>query len=162
METRKNIRLKEYDYSQNGVYFITICTKDKKMLFWNNNLNVGASIARPSDNYELSKIGIVAEDGIKNISEHYPVNVDSYVVMPNHIHLLLSITNSGGRAMLAPTISHIIQQYKGYVTKNIGFSPWQKLFYDHIVRDEQEYLNILNYIQTNPLKWHLDKYYIED
>lgn len=139
METRKNIRLKKNDYSQNGVYFITICTKDKKTLFWNNNLNAGASIARPSDNYELSKIGIVAEKGIKNISEQYPVNVDSYVVMPNHIHLLLSITNSGGRAMLAPTISHIIQQYKSYVTKNIGFSPWQKLFYDHIVRNEKEY-----------------------
>ncbi len=82
--------------------------------------------------------------------------------MPNHIHILLAIENNR-RAMHAPTsISKIIQQYKGFVTKKLGFSPWQKLFYDHIVRNEQDYLNILEYIQNNPLKWTLDKYYREE
>lgn len=160
METRKYTRLGDYNYSQNGCYFITICTKDRQCLFWRTDINsfVGASIARPNSDDELSQMGIIAKEGILNIPKFYSVSIDDYVIMPNHIHILISINNSG-RAMLAPTISHIIQQYKGYVTKKIGFPIWQKLFYDHIVRNEQDYLNIREYILTNPLKWKLDKYY---
>ncbi len=159
MESKKKNRLKDYDYSQDSIYFITICTKDRKNLFWIKS--VGASIARPTDNYILSDVGIIAEIGIKNMTKYYPVNIDCYVVMPNHIHILIELKNDCGRAMLAPTIPRIIQQYKGYVTKNVGYSLWQKSFYDHIVRSEDEYLKILYYIQTNPLKWSIDKYYTE-
>ncbi len=60
------------------------------------------------------------------------------------------------------SISNIIQQYKGYVTKKAGIVVWQKSFYDHIVRNRDEYLNIWNYIDTNPLKWTLDEYYKEE
>ena len=180
METRKDIRLKEFDYSQNGAYFITICTRNRETLFWKsknkntfaNNDNVGAGIARPQDTYELSDIGKIAELGIINIPKVYRVNLDKYVVMPNHIHILLSVTDNDGRTMHAPTnnieqrktssVSNIIQQYKGYVTKKAGFPVWQKSFYDHIVRNEEDYLNIWEYIETNPLKWSLDKYYKED
>lgn len=108
-----------------GVYFITICTKNKEKIFWKTF--VGASNARPQE-YKLSEYGIVAEEGIKNIPKFYDVKIDSYVVMPNHIHILLTIENNG-RAMHAPaSISKIIQQYKGFVTKKLGFSPGQKLF----------------------------------
>lgn len=61
--------------------------------------------------------------------------------------------------MLAPTISRIIQQFKGYVTKQIGKSIWQKLFYDHIIRDEDDYIIKIQYIENNPSKWFEDKYY---
>ena len=85
---RKTIRLRDYDYSNAGVYFITVCVKDRKALLWNN---VGASIARPQD-VNLSAYGKIVDDAIRQIPIHYPdVNVDNYVVMPNHIHLLLSI-----------------------------------------------------------------------
>lgn len=67
--------------------------------------------------------------------------------------------SEGGRAMHAPTISTIINQFKGYVTKQIGQSIWQKSFHDHIIRNDKEYHEIYEYIENNPLKWELDKYY---
>ena len=84
MNTRKIIRLQNYDYSTNGAYFITICTKDKIKILWDDE-----------ETYELSTYGKVVERAIKNIPEHYPmINVDNYVIMPNHIHIILMINNS--------------------------------------------------------------------
>ena len=157
---RKPNRLKAFDYSQPNAYFITICTKNKEMLFWEN---VGAGIARPED-VRLSKYGKIVVEAIEKISTIYPVNtVDNYVVMPNHIHLLMQIhSDSSGRAMLAPTISIVIQQMKGYATKKIGRSIWQKLFHDHVIRDEKGYLKIWNYIEGNPSKWEEDCFYMKE
>ena len=157
---RKPNRLKDFDYSQPNAYFITICTKNKEMLFWEN---VGASIARPED-VRLSKYGKIVVEAIEKISTIYPViTVDNYVVMPNHIHLLMQIhSDSSGRAMLAPTISIVIQQMKGYATKKIGKSIWQKLFHDHVIRDEKGYLKIWNYIEGNPSKWEEDCFYMKE
>ena len=157
---RKPNRLKEYDYSQPSAYFITICTKNKQNIFWKN---VGASIARP-ENYVLSDYGDVVKEAILNIPEIYPmITVDNYVIMPNHIHLLLQIqTDHNGRAMLAPTISVVVQQMKGYITKKIGTSIWQKLFHDHVVRGEKDYLKIWNYIEGNPSKWEEDCFYVKE
>ncbi len=122
--------------------------------------NVGARFARPQVSEMLSDIGKVVDTAINNISTHYiNVTVPKYVIMPNHIHMIISLSGTSGRAMRAPTISGIINQMKGYVTKQIGFSIWQKLFHDHIIRDEQEYLKIWNYIDTNPMKWEEDCYY---
>ena len=155
---RKPNRLKGYDYSQNGAYFITICVKNRHEMLWNA---VGARIARPQNTEDLSEYGIVIKNAINNISEQYPsVLVDKYVIMPNHIHMILLVDSSGdGRAMRAPTISTVINQMKGYVTKQIGFSLWQKLFHDHIIRNEEEYRKIWEYIDTNPLKWEDDCYF---
>ena len=157
---RKPNRLKNYDYSQPNAYFITICTKNKETLFWEH---VGASIARP-EKVCLSPYGRIVEEAISNIQTVYPaISVDNYVIMPNHIHLLLQIrTDENGRAMLAPTISKVIQQMKGYVTKRIGSSIWQKLFHDHVIRDEAGYLKIWNYIEGNPSKWEEDCFYVKE
>lgn len=153
---RKQNRFKNYDYSQNGAYFITACTKDRHELLW----DVGARIARPQDAAALSEYGVIIDAAIREIPEHYPcISVDKYVVMPNHIHMILAIANEDGRAMRAPTIATIINQMKGYVTKQIGFSLWQKLFHDHIIRNEQEYQKIWEYIDTNPIKWEDDCFY---
>ncbi len=149
---RKPNRLKNYDYSQSGIYFITICTKDKENVFW----NVGATIGRPN----LSKAGEMVEYAILNIPKTYSsVTLDKYVIMPNHIHLLLHLHNDNGRAMHAPTISTIIQQMKGYTTKHLGYNIWQKLFHDHIVRNEENYKKIWQYIEDNPVKWEEDCFY---
>lgn len=155
---RKKNRLVSYDYSSNGAYFVTICAKDRKNLFW----AVGASSARPNE-IALSDIGLIVERAIQSIPIHYPqVSVDHYVIMPNHVHLLLQIYEDERRAMLAPTVSRVIQQMKGYVSKRVGTGIWQKSFYDEIARNEQDYLAYWNYIEGNPLKWAEDEYYFEE
>lgn len=135
---RKNIRLNDYNYSSNGAYFITICTKNKENLLWKN---VGANCVRPLDQLPLSKIGIVIENEIYKLNTVYEnIKVDKYQIMPNHIHLIIFIyEDSNGRTQFAPTISRIIKQFKGSITKQIGFSIWQKSFYDRIIRNEKEY-----------------------
>jgi len=148
---RKNNRLNNFDYSQPGVYFITICVKNRKTIL--SNIIVGANIVRPKE-IHLTKYGEIVETAIKNIPQHYPsIRIDNYVIMPDHIHLLLQInTNKNGRPMVAPTVDRIIKQTKGYITKQIGFSIWQKSFYDHIVRGNNDYKEIWEYIENNPLK----------
>lgn len=149
---RKNIRLHNYNYSYNGAYFITICTKNKENLLWKN---VGANCVRPLDQLPLSKIGIVIENEIYKLNTVYEnIKVDKYQIMPNHIHLIIFIyEDSNGRTQFAPTISRIIKQFKGSITKQIGFSIWQKSFYDRIIRNEKEYQSVWNYIHNNPLKY---------
>ena len=149
---RKNIRLNDYNYSSNGAYFITICTKNKENLLWKN---VGANCVRPLDQLPLSKIGIVIENEIYKLNTVYEnIKVDKYQIMPNHIHLIIFIhEDSNGRTQFAPTISRIIKQFKGSITKQIGFSIWQKSFYDRIIRNEKEYQSVWNYIHNNPLKY---------
>lgn len=149
---RKNIRLNDYNYSSNGAYFITICTKNKENLLWKN---VGANCVRPLDQLPLSKIGIVLENEIYKLNTVYEnIKVDKYQIMPNHIHLIIFIyEDSNGRTQFAPTISRIIKQFKGSITKQIGFSIWQKSFYDRIIRNEKEYQSVWNYIHNNPLKY---------
>ena len=90
----------------------------------------------------LSKYGEVVSEELLYLSTAYEnVVLDKVVIMPNHVHMILKLKESG-RAQLAPTISHIIQQFKGAVTKRIGFPVWQKGFYDHIIRNEADYLRI--------------------
>ncbi|MBQ6796258.1 MAG: transposase [Clostridia bacterium] len=149
---RKPNRLPNYDYSRSGAYFITVCTKDKACIFWDD---AGATIGRP----QLSQYGEIVNSAILNIETLYPyIRVDKYVVMPNHVHILLMCDN--GRAMHAPTISTVIQQFKGAVSKTVGSPVWQKSFHDHIIRNQQDYNNIWTYIDTNPLKWENDCFYL--
>ncbi len=148
---RKAIRLKDYDYSQNGAYFVTICVKNRENLLW----NVGETCGRPLLDNHLSDYGIIIDKEINKLHDIYEtVVVDKYVIMPNHIHIIIILQNEiDGRPQVAPTISRLIQQFKGSVSKQIGFSMWQKLFYDHIIRNEQEYQKVWQYIDTIPLKW---------
>jgi REP element-mobilizing transposase RayT len=148
--TRKNIRLTAYDYSAPGAYFITVCTKNKENLFWSD---VGAVIGRP-ENVPLNHTGQIVDQAIKNIPNHYPaISADRYVIMPNHIHLLLQIRGGAdGRSMIAPTISTVVRSMKGFAVKQAGIPLWQKGFYDHIIRSEADYLDCWQYIEGNPGK----------
>ena len=87
------------------------------------------------------------------------VELDKFVIMPNHVHLILIIRYSNGRPMTAPTISQIIQQFKGSITKQAGKSVWQKSYYDHVIRNDSDYIRICEYIETNALKWADDEYF---
>ena len=106
METRKHNRLKEYDYSQNGYYFITICTAERRKILC--DISVGANCVRPKTTF--SEIGKLVAENISILNDIYEtVRVDKYVIMPNHIHLIVVIQN--GRTQFAPTISRIIKQF---------------------------------------------------
>ena len=150
---RKDIRLKNYDYSQNGAYFVTICVQNKHEML---GKIVGERIALPL----LTIEGTTIEHAINEIPIRYPmVKIDKYIIMPNHIHMILIISSSpSGSAMRSPTLSTIVNQMKGYVTKQIGFPLWQRSYYDHIIRNEHEYQEIWKYIDENPLKWEDDTY----
>ena len=154
---RKPNRLKGHDYSSPGAYFLTICTANRKNLFWQN---VGATIGRPQD-VILTPHGTIVEQAIQKIAETYAaVSVDCYAIMPNHVHLLLQIhADKYGRPMVAPTTDIIIRQMKGFVSKKIGRSIWQKLYHDRIVRNQKEYDKIAAYIYNNPLNWQRDCFY---
>ena len=154
LPNRKAARLEKFDYSTPGAYFITVCTKDRRCLLWEN---VGATSGRPHDAV-LSTVGQAVDRAIAGISTHYPaITVDKYAVMPNHIHILLRISSDKyGRPMVAPTISTVIQQMKGATSKQAGFPLWQKGFHDHIVRGYTDYREIWKYIDENPLKWNQD------
>ncbi len=150
---RKPNRLKNYDYSSVGAYFITICTINRRNYFWKDvTKTVGASNGRPIKE-RLTEYGKIVDLSINNISKIYPaVNLERYVIMPNHIHLLLRICpDEYGRPMVAPTIANVIKQMKGYATKKMGKSIWQKLYHDRIVRNKDEYDKIAKYIYENPV-----------
>lgn len=158
MPKRKKNRISQYDYSTPNAYFITVCTADRKNLFWKN---VGAIIDRP-ENVPLTELGMVVRQSINAIPSHYPaITVDHAVIMPNHIHMLLQInTDVDGRSLIAPTISTVVRLMKGAVSKNVKANIWQKGFYDHVIRNEKDYLEVWNYIEGNPGKWAEDKLYI--
>ena len=156
LSKRKPNRLPEYDYSRAGYYFITVCTKDKEPLLWLPS--VGATCGRPP----LSPLGLIVEEELLHLDSVYAnIRLDKFVIMPNHIHLILMIGSDGcGRPQVAPTISRVMKQFKGAVTKRAGLPLWQKSFHDHVIRNESDYLRIWRYMDTNPLKWEEDCYHV--
>ncbi|MFI3242337.1 MAG: transposase [Alphaproteobacteria bacterium] len=161
-EARKLNRLKRFNYSTNGAYYITICTKDKKKIF-------GDVITSPVGNgldrslIKLNQYGKIAESELLNIPKHFKeVVIDKYIIMPNHVHVIIIINKDDKikeRSRPFPTISTIVGLYKSGVSKKIGFSLWQRSFYDRVVRDECEYKNIWKYIDENPICWQDDEYF---
>lgn len=127
------MRLERWDYSGRGAYFITICTKDRITFF-----RRGAQCAPESDFPELTECGEIANQVMLEIPTHYlNVTLDEYIIMPNHIHMILILGDSG-RTLCAPTptVSQIVRMLKETITKRIGRPIWQRSYYDHIIRDE--------------------------
>lgn len=159
---RKPARLSGYDYSAPGHYFITVCALDHRHLFWEHtpDLAVGADIIRPAP-YVLSKVGLIVEQTLLDMPNHYPnVKLGPYVIMPNHIHMIIELTATG-RMISAPTksIPTIVGQFKRAASKHAGRPLWQKGYHDHIIRNEADYRRIWQYIDTNPAKWREDCYH---
>lgn len=162
---RKQLRLRHFDYGQNGYYFITICTKDRLCVF--------GKIA--DQEICLSEIGQIVQFCWLDIPNHFPnVFVDEYIIMPNHIHGIIGIDNNdnAGNAdlrslqkydrtkMLLPKIIH---GFKSSVTRIVNRSikqtnfQWQKSYYERIIQNQETLIKIQNYIKKNPYQWEIDK-----
>ena len=144
VHTRKSPRLQSYDYSQAVIVFVTVCV--------NNRAKILCSIREPeiegdAPETELFEIGMVVE----RYTESIP-GIDKYVIMPNHVHMI--VENRTGE-----TISQKIRSWKTLISKEIGKSIWQRSFYDHVIRDEKDYLVKWKYIDDNPIKWASDEYF---
>ena len=158
---RKPTRLKDYDYSADGYYFITICTKDRQNIL---SEIVGEGFPLP----QLTMCGKIAERYILSVNKKYPnIKTEKFVIMPNHIHIIFSVNNDG-RGNPSPTIVNAVGWLKYSITKQInqiygsvGNKIFQRSFYDHIIRGEKDYLEIWEYIDNNPQKWEEDKFYAE-
>ena len=154
---RKPMRLRSYDYNQAGYYFITICTAARHQNILSAIVPaVGAITNRPPVQLALTPWGAAAERAILEIPRRYPgVTVDCYVIMPDHIHMLLVNQPAGpdGRQIAAPTsISTVIQQMKRAVSLAAGQPIWQKSYYDHVIRTPADLEETRRYIANNPLK----------
>lgn len=152
---RKHPRLKEYDYGQNGVYFVTICVRNREPLL--STVSVGRDAHIPPS-LTLLRHGVITDKYIRRINAVYPtVSVDNYVIMPNHVHLLIRICDqSGGMRASRPTLHTVVRSLKTMVTKESGQAIWQDSYYDHVVRSERDYQEIWRYIDENPVKWEMD------
>ena len=147
--TRKATRIPNYDYSSCNYYFLTICTHNRRCIF-------GEPAA-------LNVFGKIAEEQMQRIAAHYDgVYVDKYVVMPNHVHLILKIEDTDHNF----NVSQIIAQYKSGVSRQIRqidseMQIWQRSFHDHIIRNQKSYESIWNYIDGNPQCWEKDCFYVD-
>ena len=168
---RKSTRLKDFDYSSPGVYFVTICTENRKNLFWQGLIDpqkfawrsVGANCVRPL-NLPLSDIGKIVLEELEQWDKTYDsVSLCSYVIMPNHLHIMIFVSaDENGRPQVAPTLDRMVKQFKGAITKKVGYSIWQKSFHDHIIRNREDYEEHSRYIYENPIRWHYDELYTKE
>lgn len=155
---RKNTRLKEYDYSQNGLYFVTICTENKEKTLSTIDIEQDIETAETT----LTRIGNIAEKYLVDLENRYPfVKIDTYVIMPDHIHFLIAVLNDTDKKK---QLSSMVCSYKSLVTKEVrekyGINKiFQRSYFDHIIRNEKDHKNTFSYIIRNPGKWIYDKYY---
>ena len=157
---RKRIRLSDYDYSASGAYFVTICTHEKRCIL--SEIAVGEGLAPPVP--QVSSIGQCVEEQIQGITCRYPtVGIDRYVIMPNHVHLIITLREQAGGASPSPTLYDVVRVIKSVSTRQarplLGERPlWQRSYYEHVIRNERDYEEIWNYIDQNPAKWTDDPY----
>ena len=173
---RRSIRLPGYDYSQPGAYFITLVTKNREELF--GDVVNGQML--------LNDIGKCAAVVYKTLLKHFPIRIESNIIMPNHLHGILILPRMGEASVstisdfifdVVPdasprqpigttpgSLGAIVQNYKSISTRRInnlrrtpGEQVWQRNYYEHIIRGEEELQQISEYIIDNPQKWAEDQ-----
>ena len=158
---RKHPRLDHYNYSTPGAYFITICTHNRRCLL---SRIVGRGLAPAEIQY--TAYGEIAQEQLLLLEQRYPsLQIDQYVIMPNHIHAILLLEETA-RNSQRPTIMDIVCAYKSLVTRQCKkVQPIDKLFqtsfYEHIIRTRSDYEEITKYILENPTHWSTDELYAE-
>ena len=169
---RRSIRIKDYDYSREGLYFITICTFNHERLFGYVD----------NEKMVLGKFGNIAyNEWLQTGEMRKNILLQEFVIMPNHMHGIIEINDSNCMGTMtrantmeqfgkptSNTVPTIIRGFKSTVTKQIniirntpGQSVWQRSYYEHVIRNEKSYNRISEYIRYNPEKWLKDKYYVD-
>ena len=160
---RRSIRLNDYDYGQSGAYFVTVCTKNRECLF--GEVVDGAM--------RSNELGRAAADSWEWLGRQYEqISLDAWVIMPNHLHgvIILDDLRKGG-SRTAPTagiktktLGRVVGAFKTVSTKKINIvrgTPavpvWQRNYYEHVIRSEDELHRIQTYIENNALKWDMDQ-----
>ena len=150
--SRKSPRIPNFDYSSDHYYFVTVCTHNRRCIFGPPGC--------------LNHWGKIVQEQILLLGTHYSqVKVDQYVVMPNHIHLIL-VLGCGGKAVKNPNLEQVVAQLKSGISREIhktaeNVTVWQRSFHDHVIRSREDYEKIWLYIQTNPQRWDRDCFYID-
>ena len=143
---RKTTRLQNFDYSSNNYYFITICTHNKECIFGTVQ--------------KLNTLGNIAKSEMENLESHYHgVFVDNFIIMPNHVHAIIVLENQ------LKSLNEIVGNYKAGVSRKIrnhypDMIVWQRSFHDHIIRNEESYKKIWQYVECNDQKWTEDCFFI--
>ena len=143
---RKKLRLQDFDYSTNGAFFLTICTKQKQKLLCEIKT---PAVEGDAPILTLTPVGTIVAEATEKIP-----GIDKYVIMPNHVHMI--VFQEDGK-----NIPTKIRLWKSVITAKCGRSIWQDSYYDHVIRNEMDYQIKWKYIDDNPMKWASDEYYTE-
>jgi REP element-mobilizing transposase RayT len=200
---RRSIRLKGYDYSQAGLYFVTICVHVGANGIRPNNdsISPNSNGIRPHIFGEVINGEMILNDAGKMVCCEWEksaeirkeIEIHEYIVMPNHFHGIIEIVGANGirpndannnvirpnnddiirannnddkgechsplRRSPSKTVGSLIRGFKSSITKQLGYSPWQRNYWEHIIRNEKSYQYVANYIINNPVKWEKDRFY---
>ena len=173
LRKRKTPRYQSFDYNSAGIYFITICTQNRRCLL---SRIVGTGVL-DCPQTELTRYGKIADKYIRQIHDFYEhLSVEGYVIMPNHIHLLLWVRENkntiGDGQSRTPvptnivrantTCSQFVSTFKRFCNKEYGENIWQARFNDHIIRNREDYEEHVKYIYENPIRWYYDELYTKE
>lgn len=160
---RKNIRLHGFDYHQSGGYFVTICTSNRECIL--SQVLPGNKFVRAD--VQPSALGRIAENMLREVSERTGICLDAYVIMPNHIHLLLRIPEGGTGSAVGEYVgmfkSLTLYHWRAICNREgrrMG-TVWQRNYFEHILRNEADFIEKLRYVEENPDIWCEDELYKE-
>ena len=156
---RKPNRIRDYNYSQNGAYFITVCTQSRRKIL--SEITVGTPLLGcPQEPcLKLLRHGWIADKVIRQLDSFYDhLSVDKYVIMPDHIHFLITVYGAcecpeTEQPERTSVISRFVGTFKRFCNRECGENIWQSRYYDHVIRNQQDYNEIWEYIDNNPRKW---------
>ncbi len=182
LEKRKPLRLKKYDYSSVGAYFVTICTQDRKRIL-SEIIRTNNTFVHKTNDYavgdgahdvpmiRLTQIGKIVEKYLLSSEKIQGIKIDKYVIMPDHIHAIIfikskkdTIQRNGMSRAPSPTnktLPHIVSTFKRFCNKEIGYNIFQRSFVEHIIRNNDDYKEHVKYIYENPLNWYYDELYTD-
>jgi len=162
LPTRKPTRLPYYNYSTPGAYFLTLCTQDRRCIL--SGIVGGGALDAPHT--QLTTVGTIAQKYILSGNNIPGVTVDKFVIMPNHIHMILFVDETacnGPSKAPAPTNAMIplfVSTFKRFCHRDLGEAIFQRSYHDHVIRGDEDYLKIWQYIDSNPAKWQEDCFYV--
>ncbi len=162
VNNRRSIRLKNYDYTEAGAYFITICAHNQKCTFGTGESSEPTHTSNP---ISINKSGEIVRDTWEDLVNHNTgIELDAFVVMPNHVHGIIVIDG-----MIQCPLPEIVRQLKTFSARRInkmrgtpGIQVWQRNYYEHVIRGEEDLKILREYIDNNPAKWQLDENNLEN